>query len=128
MSETQAAEAAAKAPDTRPDTRQVGAGELKDLAAKLQDLLKIRTLPIGMKQFETVEAMEAIPGLRRPKPGRFHTTCQLVTKARMAGLTLGITSENVRPPANTRGVQGNDLQYGEKVHAGRMAGGGVAQN
>src|SRR3546814_5686383 len=85
MSETQAAEAAAKAPDTRPDTRQVGAGELKDLAAKFQDLLKIRTLPIGMKQFETVEAMEAIPGLRRPKPGRFHTTCQLVTQARMAG-------------------------------------------
>src|SRR3546814_8120766 len=58
MSETQAAEI--KVP---------GAQELKDLAAKLQDLLKIRTLPIGMKQFETVEAMEKIPGLRRPKAG-----------------------------------------------------------
>src|SRR3546814_6641249 len=62
-----------------------------------------------MKQFETVEAMEAIPGLRRPKPGRFHTTCQLVTQARMAGFTLGITGENVRPQSNCGGVMGIDM-------------------
>src|SRR3546814_14439923 len=109
MSETQAAEAAAKAPDTRPDTRQVGAGELKDLAAKLQDLLKIRTLPIGMKQFETVEAMEAIPGLRRAKPGRFHTTCHPVTQAWMAGFTLGLPGHIFRQQSNCAGVIGLDM-------------------
>src|SRR3546814_15618626 len=76
MSETQAAEAAAKAPDTRPDTRQVGAGELKDLAAKPQDLLKIRTLPIGMKQIETVEAMEAIRSDERRVGKECGSTCR----------------------------------------------------
>ena len=33
----------------------VGAAELRTLAVKLQDLLKIRTLPIGMKQYESLE-------------------------------------------------------------------------
>ena len=36
----------------------VGAAELRDLAGKLNDLLKIRTLPIGMKQFESLEEMQ----------------------------------------------------------------------
>ena len=35
------------------DNYDVGAAELKELAGKLNDLLRIRTLPIGMKQFET---------------------------------------------------------------------------
>jgi len=86
-----------------------GAAELRMLAVKLQDLLKIRTLPIGMKQYESLEEMEAVPGLRRPKPGRFHTTCQLVTQSRIAGFTLGITAENVRPQSNCGGVMGIDL-------------------
>jgi len=87
----------------------VGAAELKELAGKLVEYLKIRTLPIGMKQYESLEEMEKVPGLRRPKPGRFHTTCQLVTQSRMAGFTLGITSENVRPHSNCGGVMGIDL-------------------
>ncbi|MCY3980729.1 MAG: DUF169 domain-containing protein, partial [Alphaproteobacteria bacterium] len=87
----------------------IGAAELRMLAVKLQDLLKIRTLPIGMKQYESLEEMEAVPGLRRPKPGRFHTTCQLVTQSRIAGFTLGITAENVRPQSNCGGVMGIDL-------------------
>lgn len=90
------------------DSRTVGAAELKELAGKLVEYLKVRTLPIGMKQYESLEEMEKVPGLRRPKPGRFHTTCQLVTQSRMAGFTLGITAENVRPHSNCGGVMGID--------------------
>ena len=45
----------------------VGAAELRELAGKLNDLLKIRTLPIGMKQFESLEALSK-NGLRYPIP------------------------------------------------------------
>ena len=92
------------------DVREaVGASDLQALAARLLDLLKLRTLPIGMKQYETLEEMEKVHGLRRPRPGRFHTTCQLVTQSRIAGFTLGITAENVRPQSNCGGVMGIDL-------------------
>src|SRR5437868_5244145 len=101
---------------------RVGASELQALALKLSELLRIRTLPIGMKQFETIEAMNAIPGLRRPKPGRFHTTCQLVTQARMAGFTLGITRENVRPNSNCGGIVGLDLPSADTLSGERMDG------
>ena len=45
----------------------VGAAELRELAGKLNDLLKIRTLPIGMKQFESLEALSK-NGRRYPIP------------------------------------------------------------
>jgi uncharacterized protein (DUF169 family) len=101
---------------------KVGARDLQELAAKLNDLLRIRTLPIGMKQFESLEEMNAIPGLRRPKPGRFHTTCQLVTQARMAGFTLGITAENVRPQSNCGGIVGLDQPSADTLSGERMTG------
>jgi len=126
MSETQAAEAqaaATQAAEAAATGQKIpNAQELKELAAKLQDLLRIRTLPIGMKQFETIEDMERIQGLRRPKPGRFHTTCQLVTQARMAGFTLGITTENVRPNSNCGGVMGIDMPDEATLSGERMDG------
>ena len=51
------------------DNYDVGAAELRELAGKLNDLLRIRTLPIGMKQFETLEEMQQISGLRMPAEG-----------------------------------------------------------
>ena len=92
-----------------PAEYQVGAEELANLAAKLTEFLKIRTLPIGMQRFKSEEEFEAVRGLRRPKEGRFHTTCQLVTQARIAGFTIGIGPENVRPAGNCGGVIGIDL-------------------
>lgn len=86
----------------------VDGATLKTLAGKLLELLKIRTLPIAMKQFTSREDMEKIPGLRWPTEGRRHTTCQLVTQARMAGFTLGIGADNVRPGSNCGGVMGID--------------------
>ncbi|MGH7415741.1 MAG: DUF169 domain-containing protein, partial [Candidatus Rokuibacteriota bacterium] len=38
----------------------------------LNQYLRLRSIPIGMKLFETVEEMEAIPKIRRPKSK--HTT------------------------------------------------------
>ena len=90
-------------------TEAMTAATLKQLGADLVDLLRLRTLPIGMRLFEDAAAIEAIPGLRRPKAGRPYTTCQLVTQARIGGLTLGITGDNLRPATNCGGVVGLDL-------------------
>src|SRR5215475_10854629 len=74
---------------------------IAELAEQLNQLLRLRTFPIGMKLFEDLDAMANVPGLRRPPKGRTFSTCQLVTQARMAGFTLGITTENIPsfPPA-----------------------------
>src|SRR6478672_11599235 len=79
---------------------------IADLAEQLNQLLRLRTFPIGMKLFEDVAAMEAIPGLRRPAKGKTFSTCQLVTQSRMAGFTLGVTTENVPEFSNCSGVIG----------------------
>ncbi len=82
------------------------AENLKALALKLVELLKIKTLPIGLKHFEEVVEMEQIPGLRRPTEGVHFTACQLVTQSRLAGFTLGIAVDNVMPGGNCGGVMG----------------------
>jgi uncharacterized protein (DUF169 family) len=84
----------------------IAAQELEALGRELVDLLRIRTLPVGMKLFQDPEQMFAIPGIRRPPAGRVYTTCQLVTQSRMAGLTLGIVGENVLPSSNCGAVPG----------------------
>lgn len=82
--------------------------DTKALAERLVDLLKLRTLPIGMKLFEDIEEMERIPGLRTPGGGggAYFTTCQLVTQARIGGLTLGIKHSSVQQFSNCGGVIG----------------------
>ncbi|MGH7101321.1 MAG: DUF169 domain-containing protein, partial [Acetobacteraceae bacterium] len=73
------------------------AAMLKDLAAELQSLLKLRSLPIGMKLFAERDALQAVPGIRLATDGRRFTTCQLVTNARLGGQTIGIVAESVLP-------------------------------
>ena len=60
-----------------------------DLLARLQALLRIRTTPIGMKLFATVEEMESISRIRRPDA--IHTTDQIVGMASRLNWTVGIT-------------------------------------
>ena len=79
---------------------------LAQLAEQLTQLLRLRTFPIGMKLFESVEAMAAVPGLRRPPKGKTFSTCQLVTQARIAGFTIGIAHENVPAFSNCGGIVG----------------------
>ncbi len=83
-----------------------GAAECAALATQLEGLLKLRTLPIGMKLFTEAAAFDAVPGLRRPPERRRFSTCQLVTQARIAGFTLGITHDNVPAFSNCGGVIG----------------------
>ncbi len=59
----------------------------------LNKLLRLRTTPIGMKLFRTVEEMEAIPKIRRPKS--IHTTDQIVAQAARLGWTVGITMNDL---------------------------------
>jgi uncharacterized protein (DUF169 family) len=76
------------------------------LGEQLSNLLRLRTLPIGMKLFEDLDEMAAVPGLRRPSEGKKFSTCQLVTQARLGGFTLGITRDNVPGFSNCGGIIG----------------------
>jgi uncharacterized protein (DUF169 family) len=72
----------------------IDAAKLSDIAAELERVLKLRAIPIGMKLFESVEAMAAIPKIRRPK-STLHTTDQIVAQAARLGWTVGITAEDL---------------------------------
>ena len=63
------------------------------LVADLERLLKLRSIPFGMKLFERREEMEAIPRIRRPKA--VHTLDQVVAQAARLGWTVGITTEDL---------------------------------
>lgn len=76
------------------------------LAQQLSELLRLRTFPIGMKLFTDADEMAKVPGLRRPTEGKTFSTCQLVTQARIAGFTMGITTANVPGFSNCGGVIG----------------------
>jgi uncharacterized protein (DUF169 family) len=64
------------------------------LVAKLENLLRLRSIPFGMKLFESVAAMEAVPKIRRPKES-VHTLDQIVAQAARLGWTVGITTEDL---------------------------------
>ena len=67
--------------------------DLNEVVASLNKLLKLRTIPIGMKMFESIEEMESIPKIRRPSA--IHTTDQIVGQASRNGWTVGITVEDL---------------------------------
>ena len=65
----------------------------------LNQHLRLRSIPIGMKLFETVEEMEAIPKIRRPKAR--HTTDQIATCLLLKCSTpFGITEAGTHHWAN----------------------------
>ena len=99
---------------------RIGVEKVKTATSELVDLLKIRTIPFGLKLFEDFEEMRAIPGLRTPSDGKFFTTCQLVTQVRTAGFTLGIVRDNLRPGSSCGANIGlepvpEELGSGEKM-------------
>ena len=68
--------------------------DCKAIAADLERLLKLRSIPFGMKLFAQRAEMEAIPKIRRPK-GSVHTLDQIVAQAARLGWTVGITTEDL---------------------------------
>lgn len=67
--------------------------DLPALSVELEHWLKLRSIPIGMKLFESVEAMASIQKIRRPKA--VHTADQIVGQASRLGWTVGVTAENL---------------------------------
>src|SRR5689334_16874382 len=67
--------------------------DLPKLAADLERLLKLKSIPFGMKLYESAAALDDIPKLRRPK--HVHTLDQVVAQAARLGWTVGVTAENL---------------------------------
>ncbi|HSH06317.1 MAG TPA: DUF169 domain-containing protein [Burkholderiales bacterium] len=73
---------------------QTSSIDLPSVAATLERLLRLRTIPFGMKLFESVEAMQAVPKIRRPQ-GTVHTMDQIVAQAARLGWTVGVTAQDL---------------------------------
>ena len=86
------------------------------LVADLERLLKLRSIPFGMKLFERREEMEAIPKIRRPKA--VHTLDQIVAQAARLGWTVGLTSEDL-VGAQCRAVVGLGLAKDDTWYSGQ---------
>jgi len=67
--------------------------DFKEIVNSLNELLRIRTTPIGMKLFVREEDMEGIDRIRRPEA--IHTTDQIVGMAARNGWTVGITVDDL---------------------------------
>ncbi len=80
---------------SQPVSLRVGDDKIDwaDTLARLDKVLRIRTTPIGMKMFETVEEMEAVAKIRRPSD--IHTADQIVSMAARLNWTVGITGEDL---------------------------------
>ena len=89
------------------------------LVDELNRLLRLKTTPIGMKLFERVEDMQAIPKLRRPSA--VHTADQIVAQAARLGFTIGITGEDL-VGAQCRAVLGLGPQDAEWRSGKHMTG------
>lgn len=63
------------------------------LSGELIELLKLRSIPFGMKMFDRVADMEAVEKVRRPTA--IHTLDQIVGQASRLGRTVGITSNDL---------------------------------
>lgn len=103
---------------TEPAARTAGI-DYEAIVAALRERLRLRSDPLALKLFETKEAMDAVPGLRRPRDGVRFSMCQLIGQARWLGWTLGITHDNVAADSNCGGVMGLNAP-GKKYLDGSM--------
>lgn len=67
--------------------------DYKSLVEQLNQYLKLKTVPIGMKRYKTVDEMAGITKVRRPTVKL--ATDQIVGQSRWLGYTIGITAENL---------------------------------
>lgn len=104
------------------DGYDISAASLKAAADKLRDLLLIKSLPVGLKLYQDPAELDAIAGLRKPTAGFHFTMCQMVTQARMAGFTLGISHENLRMNSNCGGIVGLNVPGSDYLSGKQMDG------
>jgi uncharacterized protein (DUF169 family) len=86
------------------------------VVADLEQLLKLRSIPFGMKLFAERSEMEAIPRIRRPTA--VHTLDQLVGQASRLGWTVGVTAEDL-VGAQCRAVVGLGAAKTDEWKSGR---------
>ena len=96
---------------------QASSIDLSAAAATLERLLRLRTIPFGMKLFETVEAMQAVPKIRRPQ-GTVHTMDQIVAQAARLGWTVGVTAQDLSGDQcrSVVGIGGQDDKWRSGQH------------
>lgn len=82
-----------KGPRVGAEERGLMPDDIVATAAKLQNLLKLRSFAFGMKLFERRAEMEAIPKVRRPKS--IHTLDQIVAQTARLGWTVGVTGDDL---------------------------------
>lgn len=70
--------------------------DYNDIVARLNQYLKLKTIPIGMKRFKTITELTSISKLRRPKT-RLNMD-QVVGQSRWLGYTLGVTVDDLISP------------------------------
>lgn len=90
------------------------------IVADLEQLLKLRSIPFGMKLYESRTEMEAIPRVRRPQ--HVHTLDQLVGQAARLGWTVGVTAEDL-VGAQCRAVVGLGAAKTDDWKSGRQMAG-----
>lgn len=66
---------------------------INEINNELEQMLKLQVSPFGMKLFESVEEMESIPRVRRPK--NIHTMDQIVAQGARLNWTVGITADDL---------------------------------
>lgn len=69
------------------------ATELARVSTELERLLRLRSIPFGMKLFERAAEMESIAKIRRPQS--VHTLDQVVAQAARLGWTVGVTAADL---------------------------------
>jgi len=85
----------------------------------LERYLRLRSIPVGMKMFESESEMEQVDRIRRPQAK--HTYDQVVAQARLMGWTVGITNDDLAA-AQCGAVLGLRPQNKEWLSGERMAG------
>ena len=75
------------------NTSPRNAETFQHLAAQLERTLRLRALPFGMKLLDSVQALAAVPRLRRPQA--VHTLDQLVGQTARLGFTVGVTADDL---------------------------------
>ncbi len=63
------------------------------VAAELERVLRLRSIPFAMQMFESRADMEAVPRIRRPKAA--DTLDQIVGQAARLGWTVGVTADDL---------------------------------
>jgi uncharacterized protein (DUF169 family) len=72
--------------------------DFEALVGSLNQYLRLRATPVGMKRFVEASELEGIHRLRRPPAGEKLATDQIVGQSRWLGYTIGITMENLVGP------------------------------